>query len=227
MLGLSCGAVERDAHVGQAFLDRLDDDDRGALLELARRRSYGPATTLFLEGDDGYTVLVVLSGRVKVSVSTANGHDVVIDVLGPGSIVGELSAIDGGPRSATATTLDRVEIAHVRHEDFLGFLAGNARVSIELTRSLADRVRGATRRQVEFGSADALSRTCARLVELAGSSTEVHLPVSQADLASWMGLSREAVVKALRTMRELGWITSRGRDIALVDVDAIRLRASQ
>jgi CRP/FNR family transcriptional regulator, cyclic AMP receptor protein len=218
--------VDRNALDEVGFLDRLDDTDADALLRLARRRSYGPGTTLFLEGDDGFTVLLVIGGRVKVSVSAPNGHDVVIDVLGPGSIVGELSAIDGGPRSATATTLAQTEIAHIRHEDFVTFLAGNARVSNELMRSLVGRVRGATRRQLEFGSSDALSRTCGRIIELAGSSTTVHLPVSQTDLASWLGLSREAVVKALRTLRDLGWIASRGRVITLLDVEAIRRRAN-
>jgi CRP-like cAMP-binding protein len=72
-----------------------------------------------------------------------------------------------------------------------------------------------------------LARVCGRLAHLAGDGrVELRVPMSQSDLAAWAGLSRGAVVKALRTLRALGWIESRGRDIVLLDVSAILDRAA-
>ena len=65
---------------------------------------------LFFEGEDASSVLFVLSGRVKVSIAAPSGREVVLDVLGPGDIVGELSAIDGLPLSASAGALGDVDV---------------------------------------------------------------------------------------------------------------------
>jgi CRP-like cAMP-binding protein len=78
-----------------------------------------------------------------------------------------------------------------------------------------------------------MGRVCARLIELAdrygyrdGDTTVIHSPLSQADLAAWTGLSREAVVKALRQLRTTGWISNRGPDITVHDLERLRRRAT-
>jgi CRP-like cAMP-binding protein len=89
------------------------------------------------------------------------------------------------------------------------------------------------RHQLEFGTGDALGRVCARLAELAdryGEQAEgmvlIRSPVSQTDLASWTGLSREAVVKALRSLRRLGWVENTGRQFVIRDAERVRQRAA-
>jgi CRP-like cAMP-binding protein len=88
----------------------------------------------------------------------------------------------------------------------------------------------ASRRQLEFGSVDALGRVCARLLELhelsAGSSSAGATPLSlsQSDIAAWSGLSREAVVKSMRALRTLGWVETKGRTVTVLDADALRSR---
>ena len=98
---------------------------------------------------------------------------------------------------------------------------------------IASRLRESDRRQLEFGTGDAIGRVCARLVEMAarygqlseGGLTEVESPLSQSDLASWSGLSREAIVKAMRALRTLGWIENDGRSITILKLDKLRERA--
>jgi CRP-like cAMP-binding protein len=86
---------------------------------------------------------------------------------------------------------------------------------------------------MEFGTGDALGRVCARLIEIAERQGEaadrgtvvVRSPISQTDLAAWTGLSREAVVKALRALRRLGWIEGQGRTITISEPGQLRHRA--
>jgi len=210
----------------EGFLGRLDAEDAQALMDRSRRRRLPSGSLLFLEGDDAHTVLFLLEGQAKILITSGAGREVVLDVLGPGEIVGELSAIDGLPRSATATALSSVEIASIRTADFQALIEARASIARQLLVLVAVRLRSTSRRQFELASSDALARVCGRLAHLAvDGRVELRVPMSQSDLAAWAGLSREAVVKALRTLRTLGWIESRNRDIVLLDVEAIRLRA--
>jgi CRP/FNR family transcriptional regulator, cyclic AMP receptor protein len=102
-----------------------------------------------------------------------------------------------------------------------------------MMRMLAQRLRGADQKQLEFASCDAVGRVSARLVELAehygqskDSGVEITVPMSQEELAGWSACSREAVVRALRMLRDRGLIeTKRYRHITVLDVEALRRQA--
>jgi CRP-like cAMP-binding protein len=105
-------------------------------------------------------------------------------------------------------------------------------VSFLLMRELTRRLRDADRKRIEFGAYDTTGRVAARLVELAerfGERTEeglrISLPLSQDELAGWTGSSREAVTKALRTLREEGWIQTGRLHVVIHDLEALRDRA--
>src|SRR3954471_17582376 len=134
--------------VSPAFLSRLGPAEQELLLALGRRRRYPTGSILFFERDEARDVLVVRAGQIKVSI-TLDDHEVLLDVLGPGDVLGELSAIDGGPRSATAAALTAVELVAIPSPAFMTFLADHPQVALDLMRSLAARLRDASRRQVE------------------------------------------------------------------------------
>jgi CRP/FNR family transcriptional regulator, cyclic AMP receptor protein len=100
-------------------------------------------------------------------------------------------------------------------------------------RSVAGRLRDTSRRQVEFGTVDALGRVCGRLAEMMdryghpdGRRVNITTPLSQSEMGAWAGLSREAVVKSLAALRALGWISTTGRTITIIDPAAVRARAN-
>ena len=95
--------------IATGFLAALDEPERADLMQRAHRRRYRRGTTVFHEGGGSDEVVVVLSGRVKVSTVTGDGKEVVLAFRGPGDLLGELSAIDGEPRSATVGALGLVE----------------------------------------------------------------------------------------------------------------------
>lgn len=178
-------------------------------------------------------VVLLVRGRVKVFSSAHGGREVVLAIRGPGDLLGEISAVDGGPHSATCVAMEQVEALAVGSEAFRGFLEAHPRVAIGLLETIASRLRDADRKRVEFGSQDTLGRVAARLVELVdqygtdhGGRLSIDLAFSQHELAGWVGASRESVVKALSSMRSRGWIETRRRRIIVLDLPALRDRAN-
>jgi CRP-like cAMP-binding protein len=156
----------------------------------------------------------------------------LLAVRGMGALLGEVSAIDGLPRSASVVALEPLEALVLSAEDFLSFLQANWRVSRVLMRMLCARMRDADRKRTEFGIFDATSRVAQRLVELADRFGEpyqggvmITLHLTQEELAGWVGASREAVSKALRSLRSRGWIETRRRTVIVHNLEALRKRA--
>lgn len=211
----------------------LADEDLDQLRSLGARRRLPTGTTVFSEGDESSEVALVVSGTVKVATTSIDGREVVLELVGAGELLGELSTIDGSSRSATATTLTPVALVAVPSDRFAEFLDERPGATRGLLAVVIGRLRQSNRRQLEYATSDALGRLCGRLTELAerhGAATDagvrVELPFSQSELAQWCGLSREAVVKALRTLRQLGWITTEDGTVTIVDVDAVQTRAA-
>lgn len=223
----------RETGRGPTFLAGIGPAQEAELRALGVRRRFPAGSTLFFENDDAHDALILLAGAVKVVVCALDGREVILDVLTEGALVGELSAIDGRPRSATAVALEPVEVLTVPCAGFVEFLHRYPQVMYQLLIGVAARLRNSDHRQLELGTGDALGRLCARLLEMADrygharsdGPIDVRSPLSQADLAAWTGLSREAVVKALRTLRELGWIQNRGPNITILRPEQVRERA--
>jgi CRP-like cAMP-binding protein len=214
------------------FFDLLRPDERDALEAAGSRQRYARGAVIFREGTPSVSVIIVRSGRVKVASDTASGTEVVLAIRGPGALLGELSAIDGGARSATVTALEPVNLLAIGSAEFERLLLNQPRIAFVLMRELTRRLRDADRKRIEFGAFDTTGRVAARLVELAdrfGHQTEeglrIDLPLSQDELAGWTGSSREAVTKALRTLRGEGWIRTGRLRVVITDLDALRERA--
>ncbi len=174
---------------------------------------------------------MIRSGRVKVCARRSR-REVILAVMDAGALLGELSAVDGRPRSATAIALEEVEVDVTSQAEFDALLEEHPRVATELLRLVARRLRETSTRQLEFGTMDTLARLCASLTELAvrygetaGEGTEISAPFHQGEIASWSGMSREAVVKGFRQLRNLGWLSIDGRTLVLHDPEAIARRA--
>jgi CRP/FNR family transcriptional regulator, cyclic AMP receptor protein len=218
--------------MSQEFWEQLTPDEAEALQQVARRRDYRRGTVLMREADRSDWVFVLRSGRVKVSVDTAGGTEVVLAVRGPGALLGEFSALDREPRSATVTALEPVSGLIVPLADFENFLQAHGRVAYLLIRTVIGRLRDADRKRIEFGAHDTIGRVAARLIEMAdrfGQPTpdglKISLPFSQDELAGWIGASREAVSKALGVLRAAGTIKTSRMSVVVRDLADLRRRA--
>ena len=216
----------------EPFLDALAPEEAGALRAAASKRTYGVNVTLIHQADESGPVVVLISGRVKIAVVTQPGREAIVAVRGPGDLVGELAAIDEGPRSTSVTTVEPVEALVVSRSEFAALLERHPRIALVILRTVARRLRYADVQQAQFATHDVVGRLAHRLVELSerfgtpgDDGVELTLPFSQEDLASWVGASREAVSKAFQTLRSLHVVDTGRRRVIVYDLDALRRHA--
>jgi CRP/FNR family transcriptional regulator, cyclic AMP receptor protein len=186
-------------------------------------------------GDPSDHVLLVQRGQLKVWSVSARGTEAVLGIRGPGDLVGEFSAVDGGPRSATVTALGSVEAAVVPGSAFRQFLLDHPHAMLALLSRIVARVREADRYRIDFGSYDVGERVARLLLELVdaygesgdGGRATIAVPLSQAELAGATSASREAVARALRELRDSGAVTTHRRRITVLRRDLLESRADQ
>lgn len=202
-----------------------------ALRRAGQVRRFRRGQALFIEGDLAERVFLVDHGWVLISCTSPEGREIVLGLRGPGDIIGELSALDGEVRSATAVAIAEVE-AVVAPAGVLTRALDDVTAAQELIAVLANRLRDADRKRLEFATLDTLGRVAERLLELAdGFGTPsaqgigVALPLSQEQLASWCGASRESTVKALATLRALNCISTGRQSLVIHDLAALRRHA--
>jgi CRP/FNR family transcriptional regulator, cyclic AMP receptor protein len=185
-------------------------------------------------GDRADHAIILIVGFVKVHVSAIDGAEVVVDLAGPGDLLGEAAAFSGGTRSANATALEPVEGLTVDIRDFREFISRRPRVTFALLEMTLARLNLANARRSEYATTTSLARVAGRLVELterfgtsvANTDIDVALPITQEELASWSATSRESTARALRTLRTLGLIQTRRRRLIVGDLGQLRAHAA-
>jgi CRP/FNR family transcriptional regulator, cyclic AMP receptor protein len=214
------------------FLAELEGEERSALEQLGAVRRYRRGDVLFHQGDDAGAVVVLRDGHVKATMLN-DGREVILAFPGPGELLGELSAVDGEPRSATVRAVDEVEALVIPGSAFRAFLEHHPRIALVLLRGVAARLRAADRQRVDYAVNDVVVRVAGRLVELCdrfgcadGAAIDIGLAITQDELAAWAGASREAVAKAMGILRTLGWVQTERRRILVLDLPALRRYAT-
>lgn len=216
----------------EGFLWQLSREEATALQAVAMRRRYARNVTILHEGDDAGPVVILLHGRVKLAKLSETGRQAIIAVRGPGELLGELAAIDGEPRSTSVTTLEPVELLLVPRTDFLAFLQQHPRVALVILRVVATRLRYADAQQAQLSTHDVVGRLAQRLVELCerfgetrDAGIEIDLGMSQEELGTWIGASREGVSKAFGVLRALHVVETGRRHVTVLDVEALERHA--
>lgn len=197
--------------------------ERVQFIGLARRTRYHRGDQIFREGEPTRHAVLIESGSVKIMRRRPDGADMILAVRGPNDLIGEMAAIDGTPRSASAIAMGQVD-GHVMDAGaFERFVRAHDRVAWMLMRSMAERQRDADQRRLDQASTSVPHRVAAELLDMA--EREVGLAdnakdgfvVSQAELAEFIGATREAVSKALGDLRRSGAIETGRRSLRIVD----------
>lgn len=217
-----------------SFLGRLSDLDRADLLNAARPRAFRRGASIIVQGGHSDSVFVLLRGRVKVTLDTADGHEIVLTVLHPGDLIGEFEAIDhdSGPRTASNVALEPVDTRAMTGEEFRSYLDSHPRAGLAVLRSIIHRLRAADQRRIDSGSYETARRLARLLVELADEhgrptldGVDIDIPLTQQELASLIASSRESIVRSLRSLRARRLITTGRRRITIRDLDRLRRQA--
>ncbi len=190
------------------------------------RRIFSKGTVIFHKESADRTLYLIASGRVRIYLVGESGREVTLNVCGPGETIGELAALDGRPRSASAQALDDVVAYTLPYDEFERVLDPSP-LAATVLRVLSARLRRATDDAESMALFDVFGRLARRLLDLAerhGSGREIDLELSQTDLASLVGATRETVNRALAAFRQQGLIDQQGHRIVILQPDLLRRR---
>ena len=180
-------------------------DDRRALQAGAVQRTFSSGDVLFREGDPSDGTYVLLEGTVRVLVRSRDGRDIPLGAAGPGDTMGELGALDAGPRSATAIAETNVTALFVRRQAFIDLLRSSSDQALRFMRVLAARLRSADRQLVDMASATLYTRVAKRLLELKD-ERPAPIQVSVEELAEQIAAAPAEVEITMTGLEKLGAI---------------------
>ena len=217
---------------GHPLFGILGSDDVDALMAYARFERYPAGRRVFAKGEPGRSMMAVVEGSIRISTTSSNGREVVLATFNAGEVFGELALLDGGERTADATAISDCGVLVIDQRDFIPFLRERSDLCIGLLRLLAQRLRR-TDELVETALFDRLesrlAKTLVRLAREAGANGDARprceLRVSQQELSSIIGASREHVNKQLRTWQRVGLLELGKRLVVVRDLDALEALA--
>jgi CRP-like cAMP-binding protein len=194
-----------------------------------QRRTFALGVTLFHQDMPGTMMYMLESGSVRVISIGRTGQELTLNVLGPGEIFGELSILDGEQRSATAITLAPTVLWLLSQIDLTKIMNEYPPVNQAMVQLLVDRVRATARRLEAMTFQDVLGRLAFELLSLADRSgipaeqgTEITIPLTQVDLATMVGATRESVNKGVSILRTQGLIDFDGNRWFIQDPDGLQ-----
>ena len=199
------------------------EDQLRALVPLVMRRSAPRGSVIMAEGDRVDSLYIVIAGRLKVMMGEANGKEVILGILGPGEIFGEMGLIDDGPRSATVVAIEPCELLLVTRHDFKRCLVESYDTAMAVMRVLVRRLRAADRKIGSLAMLDVYGRVARLLLDMAedvDGQMVVTKRLPKQDIAKMIGASREMVSMVMRDLEMSGYFEVRGSTIVLRDAAA-------
>lgn len=232
-IGMTTNVVATAA--GQPFFAALDEESISHILDISEVIVCHRGAVLFEAGDPARDLFLVVSGKVKLTRPNPGARtphrESLLWLMGPGDMFGELSLVDGGTRSTTATTLTHASLLRVPGSDLHDLVESKHDVALALLGRLSERLRRSDNTTAHFVVGGVPSRLAYILLDLADrfgrtdpatGNLVIHHDLTQQELAQAVGSSRETVSKALTDFAQRGWITSRPRTVVVVDREGLR-----
>ena len=221
-----------DALRSSQVFGSLDQTALGELASVCVPRSFRRDQFLCYQGDPGDSLFVLVDGLVKITVASERGDEMVLATLGAGDVLGELSVIDPGPRSASAVAVQPTSALVINRSALLTAMQQSPALLDALLHTLGAMVRRLTEQATDLVFLDLAGRIAKLLVQRAERQSDdpthrlaVDLHLTQTELAQMVGASRPAVNRVLQGLVARGVITVDGRTIEIVDAPALRRRA--
>ncbi len=221
--------ITAEALARSPLLSNLPADALNRLVAVARRRTYRRGEVVFHQGDPGHALYLITEGRLKVVLPAETGEEAILNVLGPGDVLGELALLDAEPRSATIVALEPVELVILAREDFLELLRRSPAAVEGVLAGLARTIRRLSGEVSDLMYLDLQSRLAKKLLEL----TETHgqpdadgialqVSLTQDELAAMVGATRPRVNRLLGSFEDRGLLTRRSRRLVILNADALQ-----
>ena len=193
----------------------------------SRAAEYPAGARIFQKGDPGHGLLAVFAGLVRISVHSGEGREIVLNLIGPNEVFGEIALLDGEPRTADAMAITRCHLIVLDRRDLLPLLEQEPAIGIRLLEVVSRRLRR-TSEQVEDLSFEGvplrLAKALLRLAELQGTARmpRPRILITQKALGQTVGLSRESINKHLQAWRQAGLIEVAKGACILLEPETLR-----
>jgi CRP-like cAMP-binding protein len=210
-----------EAHrlLGKCILFRgLSPDERKGLVAQARIRNFATGETIFLMGASGDSMMAVLTGTVRISVPSPEGKEIVLAILQPGELLGEIALLDGKDRTADARAMSDCSLAILERRAVLAFLEKHPSGCLGLIEVLCGRLRQTDQQIAEIVFLDLptrLAKTMLRMATVARGPSGTRIGLSQRELGNLVGATRESINKCLREWQRNGIVRVEENEIVI------------
>lgn len=213
---------------GHFLLRHLRREELRRLAATATLANYPRHATIFKKGDPGSSMMAVIRGRVKVCVYSADGKEVSLNLIDRGGLFGEIALLDGRPRTADAVTLEETDLLVLDRSRLLPFLTANPEVMIRLFDVLCQRLRQTSEHLEDVVLREAPARVARGLLRLsealgkkASDGVRIDIRLSQQQIGSLIGISRESVNKQLGDWTRAGHLSVQSGILTIHDRSAL------
>lgn len=214
-----------------SLFSNLTEEELSQLAQIVRERKFDRNQVIFYEGDLGGSLYVIVSGTVKIVIMADDGREHILGLLDEGNFFGEISLIDGEPRSATAIALDKVSIVMISREDFVRLLRENPEMSLKIMQTLCERLRRTDKHVETLAFLSAPGRVAQVLLnwaekEAPGQDKNIAIShkMTRQEFASIAGTSRETLTRVLMDFQDDGLIKLEKNRIVLNDRKHLRTK---
>ena len=207
------------------FFRELDGAALDQLCRYATTRKFKRGTTIFAKGDPGDRLFAVASGSVKMSTSSFEGRNAILNIIGKGEIFGEIALLDGRPRTTDAIAHTNCELAILERGDFLPFIRSQPLLAMKFVELLCMRLRRTSEQIEHIILQDLSGRLAGALLGLADrrqpDAVSRSIAITQQELGEMVGMTRESINKQLREWAERKWVRLEHGGILLLDAKAL------
>ena len=204
------------------LFSELSDDAVVSLGRLASRRRYPRDTVVFFENEEGDCLFMILEGRIKVTILGDDGREIILTMLGPGDLFGEMALLDNEPRSATAIAVEESELLSLQRSDFQAVIGENPGISAALIKVLSARLRRANHQISTLALLDVYGRVARVILDMAREEGRrlkdgriAFRRATHQEIANRIGTTRETVTRMLKDLERQGLVRVEGREIVL------------
>lgn len=212
----------------------LSDKDLRELEAVVRERSFRKNEVIFHAQEPGNALFVIKRGRVKISMDDKSGREIILRIFAAGDFFGEMSLLDGEPRSATVSALEPCQALILFREPFVEFVARRPEVVMKMLTALSRRLRKADEKISRLAFSDAYEKVASVLMEIIEErkiplriGTEIPISLTRKELAELVGLSRETLTRVLADFQKAGLVRIEEHSIAIIDPQKLRREASR
>ena len=210
-----------DPLAGATLLGVLEESERKYLASKGRRRKLDKGQILFSEGEDSVSVLVLLSGHMKVLRYSQDGDPFILDTVLPGNSVGEVGVFSKGPRSATVQASEDSVVLELSKAAIIGLISERPAACMALLERVSEMVRRLTGVATDLVFLDLRQRVAKYLLDRLADPRSMSNRLTQSEVAASIGASRQRVNACLRDFERLGWISMDARRLRGTDHDGL------